>query len=350
MVTGTVTENNSPMQKVVDYTVLLMTSLKNSSLSYSEQNGTILPGYTPSANFMGTSAGFTAPGLPFILGWQNRNFASDAADKGWLTSDESMVNPYVMTHGNDFSLKFTLEPIRGLRIDLNADRSYERNINEYYLQGGSIASGQTANGRFSMSFNAFRTAFDRPEKTGALFSSTFDQFKRNRAIINERLGGGYDENSQEVLIPAFLAAYSGKSANSIFTEQFPGLSQIQPNWRLTYDGLSRIKALKKVVKAFDLTHAYRSTYNMGAYISRTSPDGDGLILGYDVSAITISEQFNPLIGVNVTWTNSITTRAEIKKARTLSLSMGNNQVIENYNDEIVIGLGYRFDKMPLIFW
>jgi cell surface protein SprA len=349
MVTGTVTENNSPMQKVIDYTVLLMTSVKNSSLSYSEQNGTILPGYTPSANFMGTSAGFTAPGLPFILGWQNRNFASNAADKGWLTSDESMVNPYVMTHGNDFSLKFTLEPIRGLRIDLNADRSYERNINEYYLKGGSIASGQTANGRFSMSFNAFRTAFERPEKTGALFSSTFDQFKRNRAIINERLGGGYDENSQEVLIPAFLAAYSGKSANSIFTEQFPGLSQIQPNWRLTYDGLSRIKALKKVVKAFDLTHAYRSTYNMGAYISRTSPDGDGLILGYDVSAITISEQFNPLIGVNVTWTNSITTRAEIKKARTLSLSMGNNQVIENYNDEIVIGLGYRFDKMPLIF-
>ena len=349
MVTGTVTESNSPIQKIIDYTALLMTSVKNTSVSYSEQNGTILPGYEPSSGFMGTSGGFTAPGVPFILGWQNRDFAIDAANNGWLTDDTTMVNPYVMTHGNDFSIKFTLEPIRGLRIDINADRSYERNINEYYIGGTSVATGRTANGRFSMSFNAFKTAFDKPERTGALYSETFEQFKENRAIIADRLGGEYDNNSQEVMIPAFLAAYSGKSANSIFTEQFPGLSKIQPNWRLTYDGLSRIKALKKVVKSFDLTHAYRSTYNMGAYISRTPPEANGLITEFDINAITISEQFNPLIGVNVTWTNAITTRAEIKKARTLSLSMGNNQIIENYNDEIVIGVGYRFDKMNLIF-
>ncbi len=348
MVTGTITENNSPMQKVIDYSALLLTSVKNMSVSYSEQNGTILPGYTPDAGFMGTSTSFSAPGVPFILGWQNRNFAVDAANNGWLTEDTTMVNPYVMTHGEDFSVKFTLEPIRGLRIDINADRSYERNINEYYFGGSTTASGRTANGRFSMSFNAFKTAFDKPERTGALTSSTFDEFKNNRQIIAARLGTT-DENSQEVLIPAFLAAYSGKSANSIFTEQFPSLSKISPNWRITYDGLSRIKAFKKVIKSFDLTHSYRSTYNMGAYISRTPPEVDGIITEYDVNAVTISEQFSPLIGVNITWTNSITTRAEIKKARTLSLSMGNNQVIENYNDEIVIGLGYRFDKMNLIF-
>ncbi len=348
MVTGTITENNSPFQKIVDYTALLATSVKNVSASYSEQNGTILPGYTPTAGFMGTSSGFTAPGIPFVLGWQDRSFASDAANKGWLTDDSTMVNPYVMTHGNDFSLKMTLEPIRGLRIDLNADRSYERNISEYYIEGSSIARGRTANGRFSMSFNAFRTAFDKPEKAGALTSSTFEEFKNNRQIVANRIGAT-SLNSQEVLIPSFLAAYSGKSANSIFTEQFPSLSQIAPNWQMTYDGLSRIKAFKKVIKSFDLTHAYRSTYNMGAYVSRTPENADGVILEYDVNAVTISEQFNPLIGVNITWTNAITTRAEIKKARTLSLSMGNNQVIENYNDEIVIGLGYRFDKMNLIF-
>ena len=246
------------------------------------------------------------------------------------------------------SLKVTLEPIRGLRIDLNADRSYERNINEYYIGGSSTATGRTANGRFSMSFNAFRTAFDKPSRTGALNYDVFEEFKNNRQIIASRIGAT-NLNDQDVLIPAFLAAYSGKSANSIFTEQFPGLSKMQPNWRLTYDGLSRIKAFKKLVKSFDLTHAYRSTYNMGAYISQTPEFADGPILEYDINAITVSEQFNPLIGVNITWTNAITTRAEIKKSRTLSLSMGNNQVIENYNDEIVIGLGYRFDKMNLIF-
>ncbi len=348
MVTGTITENNSPFQKVVDYTALLLTSVKNVSASYSEQNGTILPGYLPASGFMGTSAGFTAPGAPFILGWQDRNFGVNAANNGWITSDTTVINPYVMTHGEDFSLKVTIEPIKGLRIDVNAERSYERNINEYYIGGSTTAEGRTANGRFSMSFNALRTAFDRPEEGGALASATFDEFINNRAIVAKRLGEA-DINSQEVLIPSFLAAYSGKSANSIFTEQFPGLSQIQPNWRVTYDGLSRITAFKKVIKSFDLTHAYRSTYNMGAYISRTPERADGMIVDYDINAITVSEQFNPLIGVNVTWSNSITTRAEVKKSRTLSLSMGNNQVIENYNDEIVIGLGYRFDKMNLIF-
>ncbi|WP_439185291.1 cell surface protein SprA [Carboxylicivirga taeanensis] len=349
MVTGTITENNSPLQKIADYSALLLTSVKNVSASYSQQNGTILPGYTPDAGFMGTSTSFTAPGVPFILGWQDRNFAKSAANNGWLTEDTTMVNPYVMTHGDDFSLKVTLEPIRGLRIDLNADRSYERNINEYYWGGMSNASGQTANGRFSMSFNAIKTAFDRPEKAGELTSATFEEFKTNRTIVANRLNIA-DENSQEVLIPAFLAAYSGKDANSIFTEQFPGFSKIQPNWRITYDGLSRVKAFKKVIKSFDLTHSYRSTYNMGAYVSRIIEERvDNPLMVYDVNAITISEQFSPLIGVNVTWTNSITTRAEIKKARTLSLSMGNNQVIENYNDEIVIGLGYRFDKLNLIF-
>ncbi|WP_430812774.1 MULTISPECIES: cell surface protein SprA [unclassified Carboxylicivirga] len=347
MITGTITENNSVIKKVVDYSALLLTSVKNVSASYSEQNGTILPGYTPSANFMGTSSGFSAPGMPFILGWQDRDFAIKAADKGWLTNDQSMVNPYVMTHGDDFSIKITLEPIRGLRIDLNADRTYERNRNEYYIGGSPTATGRTANGRFSMSFNAFRTAFYRPDLTGNA-SKTFEEFISNRDIIMQRTGAS-NINDQDVLIPAFLAAYSGRSANSIFTEQFPGLSKIQPNWRLTYDGLSRIKAFQKVIKSFDLTHAYRSTYNMGAYVSVTPETAEGRIMEYDINAITVTDQFNPLIGVNITWTNAITTRAEIKKARTMSLSMGNNQVIENFNDELVIGLGYRFDKMNLIF-
>ena len=348
MVTGTIIENNSALKKVVDYSTLLLTSVKNVTASYSEQNGTILPGYTPVAGFMGTSTGFTAPGVPFIMGWQDRDFGVNAANNGWITTDTTVINPYVMTHGEDFSLKVTLEPIRGLRIDVNADRSYERNINEYYIGGSSTARGRTANGRFSMSFNAIRTAFDKPERAGALTSETFNEFLNNRHVVAGRIGAS-ELNSQDVLIPSFLAAYSGKSANSIFTEQFPGLSQLQPNWRITYDGLSRIKAFKKVIKSFDLSHSYRSTYNMGAYISRTPDQADGIILEYDINAITVSEQFNPLIGVNITWTNSITTRAEIKKSRTLSLSMGNNQVIENYNDEIVIGLGYRFDKMNLIF-
>lgn len=351
MVTGTIEDNNTPFKLALDYSTLLLTSLKSATISYSENNGTILPGYKPSSGFMGTDNGFSTPGMPFILGWQNRDFAVEAANKDWLTKDESMVNPYVMTHREEFSLKFTLEPIKGLRLDINADRSFSKNLNEYYIGGSSIAEGRTQNGNFSMSFNVFRTAFRDVEKTGRLNSQTFNEFVNNRAVIARRLGlpvNNANLNAQEVLIPSFLAAYSGKSASSIFTETFPSLSRISPNWRFSYDGLSRIKWFKDVVKSFDISHAYRSTYNMGSYISRTPEQSDDPIVAYDVNTITISEQFNPLIQFNIIWKNSITTRAEIKKNRTLSLSMGNNQVIETYNDEIVVGLGYRFDKMNLI--
>jgi len=356
MVTGTVVESNSPLKLALDYSALLITSVKNITVNYSENNGTILHNYSPKSGFMGTADGFSAPGAPFIFGWQDRNFAKTASDNGWLAKEPVRVEPYVMTHKEDFSLRINVEPIRGLRLDLNAERSLSENIEEIYTKNESeqiVATNFNQRGNFSMTFNLFKTAFKSVDKSPALESELFQQFKDNRKIIHERLGGTWDEsnpnNDSEVLIPAFLAAYSGKDANKIFTDRFPGYSKMQPNWRISYDGLSRIKAFKKIIKSFDISHAYRSTYNMGSYILTEVERGDALVYEYDINSIMVTEQFSPLIEFNITWTNNITTRAEIKKSRALSLSMGNNQVIEDYKDEYVIGLGYRFDKMDLIF-
>ncbi len=359
MVTGTVEDNNSPLKLAMDYSMLLVTSVKNITVNYSESNGTIVHNYMPKSGFMGTADGFSAPGAPFIFGWQNRDFAKNAADNGWLASSPLRVEPYMMTHKEDFSLRVNVEPIRGLRLDINAERSLSENIEEFYAEGKREATNFNERGNFSMTFNLFKTAFKPLDKSPALESELFEQFKNNREIVQARLYDATDYNSEEerlaalnnsdILIPSFLAAYSGKDASKIFTEQFPGYSKIQPNWRIAYDGLSRIKAFKKLIKSFDISHAYRSTYSMGSYVLREVEGTDGLELLYDINSIMISEQFSPLIEFNITWTNNITTRAEIKKSRALSLSMGNNQVIEDYKDEYVIGLGYRFDKMDLIF-
>jgi len=353
MVTGTVAENNSPLKLALDYSALLVTSVKNITVNYSENNGTILHNYSHDSGFMGTADGFSAPGTPFIFGWQDRDFAKTASDNGWLNKTPLRDEPYVMTHKEDFSLRINVEPIRGLRLDVNAERSITENIEEYYAKGGNQATNSNQRGNFSMTFNLFKTAFKPVDKSPALESELFEQFKDNRKTIHERLGGKWDPNNpnndSEILIPAFLAAYSGTDANKIFTDRFPGYSKMQPNWRISYDGLSRIKAFKKLIKSFDISHAYRSTYNMGSYILNEVEGTNGLVLLYDINSIMVTEQFSPLIEFNITWTNNITTRAEIKKSRALSLSMGNNQVIEDYKDEYVIGLGYRFDKMDLIF-
>ena len=404
LVTGTITDDNGLWQKIKDYTAITLTSLKNVTVTYSENNGTIMPGYLPQSGFLGsTRYNGLAPGLPFMLGWQDRDFAMDAVRNGWITTDTTFNNPYVMTTTKDFSVKASFEPVKGLRVELTADRRYNNSMSEYYLYDNSGFKGvfnTMERGNFSMTYNAFRTSFKHVGKKGALNSGVFDKFMSNREVIAARLGSkrigthyptggkyegtaiaglpynpdgypnlghdvangtdGYGLNSQDVLIPAFLAAYSGRSAGSIFLDAIPGLAYIQPNWRITYDGLGKLKIFQKVMRSFDISHAYRSTYNVGSYLTNLDWDEHEGGVSYirdiqgnfipqlQISAVSINEQFSPLFQFNITWVNSLTTRGEVKTGRTLSLNLTGNQVIESYSKEYVIGLGYRFDKLNMI--
>ncbi len=405
LITATKKQSISTMKIVGDNLLRVATGLKNASFSYSENNGTTLPGYLLRPDFLGGNRvdGIIAPGVPFMLGWQNRNFAADAVERNWITTDSTLNNPYIMTHSEDLNIRATLEPIKGLRIDLNANRRYTNNISEYYLFDGEHFRGvfnTMESGSFSMSFNTLATAFDKVEKKGSYRSKTFDQFLENRTTISRRLGDnrqgstypstgqyegtaiaglpyqpdgypnlgypattgtdGYGLTSQEVMIPAFLAAYSGKSANNIFLKLLPSIAQMKPNWRVNYDGLSKIKLFQKVIKSFDISHAYISNYNIGNYQTNLewNEGGDGFsfvrdaqnnfIPRYLINGVSITEQFSPLLQFNVIWVNNLSTKAEYKKGRILNLSLSNNQLIENYTEEWIVGLGYRFDKMNMI--
>jgi cell surface protein SprA len=60
-----------------------------------------------------------------------------------------------------------------------------------------------------------------------------------------------------------------------------------------------------------------------------------------VPNITISEQFAPLLDLDMQFTNQVTARFEYKKSRTLSLSLIDFQLSENRSTEFTIGAGYR---------
>ncbi len=388
MVTGTVEEKNSVLSVIKDVAALIVTGVKNSSVSYNDTRGSILPGYLPESKFMGNSTfnGFNAPGFAFSFGLQDRDFAQKAADRGWLTTD-TINQAYIMTNLNDLTIKTTIEPIRGLRLDLTANRRYSNNLNElYFKEGDSFSAYNTRqSGFFSMTTCMIGTAFDKLSTSGTYYSETYDKFLKNREIIaqrfaNNRIGitdpntgklydptpnankegaNGYDLNSQNVLIPAFFSAYTGKSADNVFLDLFPNITKVAPNWRFSYNGLGKIKALKKFFKSVELTHTYRSTYNIGSYISNIDyQENDGIswirdlqdnyLPEFQINSVTLNEGFSPLLGINVTLKNSLSVRLEKKKSRTLTLSLTNNQLIENHNNDWVIGLGYRFDKMDII--
>jgi cell surface protein SprA len=162
------------------------------------------------------------------------------------------------------------------------------------------------------------------------------------------------------MIPAFLAAYTKTNVNKIGLGTFPSALKMMPNWRINFDGLSKFEFIQKLFRSVNLTHEYRSTYQIGAYTTNLNfnPDEDGIsrvrdlqsnfVQQYEIDAVTISEQFSPLINVDMNWKNSLTTRFEWKKSRTVTLNMTSNQVSDARINELVFGAGYRFDNVQII--
>jgi cell surface protein SprA len=172
---------------------------------------------------------------------------------------------------------------------------------------------------------------------------------------------GYGPTSPQVMIPAFIAAYTGQSADKVSLNPFPSIKYMRPNWRITYEGVvAQSEFLKRYFKSLSFNHAYRSSYSVGSYVSnldyaekddgfsyKTNTLGD-FVGPNDINSVIISEQFSPLIGLDATWINDFETRVEFKSTRNLALSFSNNQLTEMLSNEMVFGVGYRFTKMDLI--
>lgn len=359
----------------------ILMSLRTANFTYSETNGTLLPGYLHKTEFVGlsTSMDNQIGMVPFLFGWQNANIGDwdirEEANQGnWITQSGSQQLPMSRTHSTNLNMRATLEPIKGLRIDVTATRTYSESISEFFRWNDTLGFAEVTNqvktGNFSTSFIAIQTAFEKPGANDQ--SDAFDEFLANRAIYSGRLASeypdllavnsegyseGYGEYQQDIVIPAFLAAYSGSDANTYTTNPMPRIPM--PNWRATYDGLGKLPFMKKLFKNITVTHAYRSTYNVNSFTSNlafearkpgtdiplaTDPSGN-FIPFLQINNITLAEQFAPLIGIDMNWKNSITTRFEYKKSRNLSLSFANNQLTELKTEEFVIGAGYTFKNV-----
>ncbi|MFA9370916.1 MAG: cell surface protein SprA [Labilibaculum antarcticum] len=387
-VNGKLSESSNVFEAIGENFLRVVMSVRNISINYSEINSTTLPGYLPQTNYFGGEAynGTKAPGFNFLIGNQDTNFARSAAENGWVTNDEALNEPYVMSHTQNLTIRSTVEPVKGLKIDLTANRNYSKNRSEYYLYDSGNDSFSAENlvksGNFSMSFLSLKSAFFTIGNTGDYSSVYFDEFLENRKLESSRLAEkrygdsfesysllddkgedtgfyeGYGSTSQEVLIPAFLKAYGngGKGYNKLF----PTISRMQPNWRVTFEGLSKLPLIKRYFKSINLSHSYNATYNVGSYNTNLTyeegDDGFSLIQDmadnflplYEANSISINEQFNPLINIDMIWKNNISTSFEIKRTRNLILGLSNTQLTEVASNEMIFGLGYRFDDFGMI--
>jgi len=392
VVTGTVLKGEDPLTFILENSIRLAMSVRTVNITYSRSAGSLLPGYLPKTNLMGMQRynNQLVPGWEYIAGWYSDGFAQEAFDNGWLTESQLLNDPFNSNSSERFNFRANVEPIKGLRIDVTGNYSKSDNISEFFTadEEGNLpppdARGRVKSGNFSMSFLSWGTAFE--PLTGEVDKSTSFNYLKDEARreISQRLKAEYIENndkgitsipdsagyavtygptSQEVLIPAFLAAYGYQTTDNVPLKAVQGLLNVMPNWKMTYDGLGKIEALGDYVNSITIGHAYRSTYSIGSYISNMNPyyierEIDGVMVKTDlqgnfivdqtINTITISEQFSPLFNINMDWKNSLTTRFEIKKSRTVGLNMANTQVNEVRSNEFVFGAGYRFNSVPLI--
>jgi cell surface protein SprA len=344
----------------------LLTSLKDASVAYTRSDGIFLPGYLPNSSFGGEDFNYDAPGIGFLLGSQ-ADIRQKAVANGWLTTDTLQNQLYVKTVNEDLHIKASLEPFKDLKIDLIAmktqDHSYQTNF-KYLPQTGTFQNlAPTTTGDYTISFMSIGTAFSKISGSDNS-SSTFNKFLSNRAIVSQRLGStnpnslpqsgsyadGYGPNSQNVVVPAFLAAYTGRDPAKIGLSGFPNIPI--PNWDIRYSGLARVPFLSDIFESVDLKDGYRSTYTIGnyttllqytqsnGYVNSRDLNNDFLPL-YQFSSITIFEQFVPLLGVDVRFKNNITANAEFRQSRALSLSLSNSQLSQQNEKDIVFGFGYK---------
>lgn len=350
--------------------VQILMSVKDINLTYSQNNGTVFPGFIPEPNFLGVNMKQKAPGFGFVFGSQ-ADIRDKAAEQLWITNDPALNLPYQTREATDLTYRINVEPFRDFRIEVTGDWRQSFAHEEYFKADtfGVFGSfSQVDRGTFTMSYWMLKTAFKKDDEKNV--SPVFEQFLDNRKDIAFRLAEenpnwtgvvvdstgfplGYGPSSQPVLTPAFLAAYADIPTDRVFINTFPTIPY--PNWRLTYNGLNRIEALKKLIRNANISHAYRSVYSISSFVTnldyRENPEHPGYpttldasgnyIPEYRIDLITINEQFSPLITLDITWMNSLLTRVEMRKTRNLSLSFVNNQLTEVSSNEFIVGLGYR---------
>ena len=364
-----------------DFGIGLLSSINRMQFNYSESNSSFLPGYLPTPGFVGT----IKPTIGYTMGSQ-RDVRNIAARNGWLTTFDQFNQQYTETYNQNLDFSINTEPINDLKIDFNGGKTYASNLNENFNTTDTNFDGlsdtynsliQNTFGNFNITTSIIRTAFSKSDEFG---SESFENFKVNRLVIARRLAEnfygseaysldnegyplGFGKNSQSVLLPAFLSAYSGKDANSISLGAFREIPI--PNWNLKYTGLMRNKWFKKHFRRFSLTHAYRASYTVNQFRTNLAYQAADPNIDYDeqdpnsldqsgnfksrtlFSNVNLVEQFSPLVKLDFEMKNSVKLSAEIKKDRSLSLSFDNNLLTEIQGYEYVFGLGYRIKDLRI---
>jgi len=362
-------------------------SVKRFNINYSKRQGTTLPGFQHTPEYLGQDFGNSAPGFDFIFGRQpDRAWLDDAAAKGWITEENDFSYQFIQDDTKIISASATLEPAPDLNVEVNLDYQKTNNYNELFRNDGAITPdfihvNPFNSGSYNVSFISFKTLFDDIGTDD--IPLTFREFEARRIEASEVFANrnpnsvgvfpgdpnyrqGYGPYSQEVITAAFISAYTGKSIESIELNPFD--TKPLPNWRVSYNGLTKVPFIGNKFTSIRLNHAYQSSFAINSfnsnlnYVNAIIPENydyflpssldvlsDNYYSLYFIPQITITESFAPLAGIDLAMKNGLTTRLDYRKSRTLGMSLIDYQLSESSTEEFVVGAGFRTKNFKLPF-
>ena len=319
--------------------------VRSVSLSYRNQYSMTISNFMPNIGdaFGQRTGGVMAPGLDFAFGLTDDSYLQKAKENGWLYGDTT-ATPASTNRTVDLQLRATLEPIRDLKIDLNASRTLTQSRSIRYVYQGMPA---TESGTFNMTTLSISSSLESmgnanngyPSRVFEKFCDALPHFQR---LASAHYGTEVGMYSAAVMIPAFLDTYTSSGHGSL--DLLPTLSKMLPNWTIRYSGLSKLKWFNEHFKSVNINHSYKSIFAVGSYTSSSETTS---LLGWHVPAVSINESYAPLIGADVTFLNNLTLKAEYRRTRVLNLSMTSVQINESRSNDIVFGFGYKISDFRL---
>ena len=385
VVTEDLTKEVNVWKEIADHSARFGMMVRSASFRWRNTRTSNIPQFIPEVgDLLGQSKSYgpMSPGLDFAFGFTDESYLNKAMARGWLLGDENQTSPAIFSRTEEYNFEVQLEPIRGLKIQLTANRTDNR-TNQVQFMYNSMPT--TRSGSFTMTTCAIATALRGSSSKDGYSSAAYDKFLSNIPVMAQRLeqkyqgmrypdagfisgteyagqpynadNGGVSQASGDVLIPAFISAYTGKDPQKVTTSFFPALSQLLPNWRVTYDGLVKIGGLSNIFRSLTLTHAYQCTYSVGSFSSYLNWVGAGNgdfgftrdeqtqrpvpSSPYNISSVTITEKFAPLLGLSATLKNNLTLNVEYRDSRTLTLNTSAGQLVEASQKAFTFGGGYK---------
>ncbi len=355
--------------------------VRKGRFTYSENYGTIIPGFTPETKLMGLSEGFTAPGWEFVAGLQpDRNWLDEAGAKGWITERPELNQQVTRNYTQNMDASVTVEPFRDFRIEVTANRQYTRNNTQLFKDQNFNLNPTEVNfehraerdlGSFTVSYFAMNTLFrkdidglfNRMESYGPILSERLAKIagdERLHETAADSAAGyrrGYGRIHQEVLLPSFIAAYTDKDPRAVSLDVFKTLPSL--NWKLNYNGLSKVGNLDEIFASVQIQHGYKSTmtvnsFNTDLFYNPSQPYtvdelNSNYIARFEIPQVVITEQMQPLLGVDMKLKNDMSFRLDFKKSRTLQMSFINYQLTETNSTGYTAGFGYRIKNVNIPF-